>query len=113
MSQITVVSGRSTTALTLAAGQTFAATAYVVVDNSGVTLPAGTLNGSESPPWTATLTGADGPNEASVTFTDLDTTGATIGTPVTLTESGSGGVVTPPAPFFPVSATGSSITVTG
>ena len=68
------------------------ATAYVVTDNSGATLPAGTLNGPETPPWTATLTGAAGPKEASVTFTDLDNTGATIGTPVTVTESGSGGV---------------------
>jgi hypothetical protein len=113
MSSIVIVAGRSTTAVPLSIGQTFFATAYVVVDNAGNTLPAGTLNGSESPPWTATLTGTDGPGEASVTFTDLDSTGATIGTPVTITESGSGGVVTPPPPFFPVAATGSSITVTG
>jgi hypothetical protein len=110
MSQLTIVSGRSTTAATLAAGQTFAATAYVAVDNSGATLPAGTLNGSETPPWTVVLTGADGPHEATVTFTDLDSTGATIGTPVVVTESGSGGVT---GQFFPASATGSSITVTG
>ncbi len=110
MSQLTIVAGRSPTAATLNPGQTFAATAYVVVDNSGATLPAGTLNGSESPPWTITLTGTDGPNEASVTFTDLDSTGATIGTPVTITESGTGGVT---GQFFPVSAAGSSITVTG
>jgi hypothetical protein len=110
MSNIVIVSGRSTTSATLNPGQTFAATAYVVTDNSGVTLAAGTLNGSETPPWTATLTGADGSSEASVTFTDLDTTGATIGTPVVVTESGTGGVT---GQFFPASATGSSITVTG
>jgi hypothetical protein len=45
-----------------------------------------------------------------VTFTDLDSTGATIGTPVTVTETGQGGI---PGQFNPVSATGSSITVTG
>jgi hypothetical protein len=110
MSSIVIVAGRNPTKINLAPGQVFAATAYVVVDNSGATLPAGTLNGSETPPWTVTLTGADGPNEASVTLTDLDTTGATIGTPVVVTESGSGGVI---AQFNPVSATGSSITVTG
>lgn len=73
------------------AGVIFAATAYVVVDNSGATLPAGTLNGTETPPWSATLTGVEGPNEATVTFTDLDTNGNTIGTPVLVTETGTGG----------------------
>jgi len=92
MTQITIVATKATTPTDLNPGQTYAATAYVVVDNSGATLPAGTLNGSESTPWTAMLTGAPGPNEASVTFTDLDSTGATIGTPVVVTESGTGGV---------------------
>jgi hypothetical protein len=111
MSQITISAPRTPTAVTLAPGQSFAATAYVVVDNSGATLPAGTLNGSETPPWTAVLTsGVDGPNEATVTFTDLDSTGATIGTPVVYTESGSGGI---PGQFFPTSPTLGSITVTG
>jgi hypothetical protein len=108
MSQITIVATKSTTATNLAPGQSYAATAYVVVDNSGATLPAGTLNGSESPAWTAVLTGADGPNEATVTFTDLDATGATIGTPVVVTESGTGGI---PGQFFATS--GGTITVTG
>jgi hypothetical protein len=92
MTTITITATKATTPTTLAPGVTYAATAYVVVDNSGATLPAGTLNGSESPPWTATLTGASGPSEASVTFTDLDTNGNTIGTPVVVTESGTGGV---------------------
>jgi hypothetical protein len=84
----------------------FAAIAYVITDNSGVTLPAGTLTGAETPPWTVTATGASGPKEATVTFTALDSTGATLGTPLTLTESGSGGIPsTFPAP------TGGSITV--
>jgi hypothetical protein len=110
MSQITVFAPRDPTAVTLAPGQSFAATAYVVVDNSGATLPAGTLTGKETPPWTAVLTGTDGPNEATVTFTDLDSTGATIGTPLVYTESGSGGI---PGQFFPTSKTLGSITVTG
>ncbi len=105
-SQITIVATK--TPSTLPAGVTYAATAYVVVDNSGTTLPAGTLNGSESPPWTAVLTGADGPNEATVTFTDLDTNGNTIGTPVVVTESGTGGVT---GQFF--ATTGGTISVTG
>jgi hypothetical protein len=108
MSQITIVATKSTTPTTLAPGQSYAATAYVVVDNSGVTLPAGTLNGSEATPWTAVLTGTDGPSEATVTFTDLDSTGATIGTPVVVTESGTGGI---PGQFF--ATTSGTITVTG
>jgi hypothetical protein len=108
MSQITIVATKSTIATTLAAGQSYAATAYVVTDNSGAALPAGTLNGSESPPWTAVLTGADGSSEANVVFTDLDTTGATIGSPVTVTESGTGGVT---GQFF--ATTGGTISVTG
>ena len=95
MTQITVVVSKTDTPVV--AGQTFAATAVVVTDNSGAVLPAVTLNGTETPPWTAVLTGATGPNEASATATDLDTTGATIGTPVTATESGTGGFGTFPA----------------
>ena len=73
------------------AGVTFAATAVVVTDNSGAVLTAQTLNGSESPPWTATFTGASGTQEASATITDLDTAGNTIGTPLNITETGTGG----------------------
>ena|ERR1700733_11751818 len=68
-------------------------TKAVVTDNSGVALPAVTLTGVETPPWSATLTGTAGTAEASVTFTDVDVNGATVGTPVTVTESGSGGVI--------------------
>jgi hypothetical protein len=110
VSQITITAPRDPTAVTLAPGQSFAATAYVVVDNSGATLPAGTLTGKETPPWTAVLAGTDGPHEASVTFTDLDSTGATIGAPVIFTESGQGGI---PGQFFPTSKILGSITVTG
>jgi hypothetical protein len=107
MSQITVVLSKNLTAA-LPTGVTYAATAIVVVDNSGVTLPAVTVNGSESPPWTAVFTGTDGPSEATATATDLDTSGNTIGTPVTATESGTGGQ---PGTF--PQTTGLSITVTG
>jgi hypothetical protein len=107
MSQITVVLTKNLTAA-LPAGIVFAATAIVVVDNSGVTLPAVTVNGSESPPWTAVFTGTDGTAEASATATDLDSSGNTIGTPVTGTESGTGGQ---PGTF--PQTTGLSITVTG
>src|ERR1700743_8685 len=73
------------------AGVTFAATAVVVTDNSGAVLAAQTLNGSESPSWTARFTGARGTQEASATITDLDTAGNTIGTPLNITETGTGG----------------------
>ena len=94
------------TPTTLPTGVSFAATAVSVVDNSGTTLPAVSLNGTETPPWTATFTGAVGPNEAVATITDLDTSGNTIGTPVVVTESGTGGQ----PQQFPAS-TGGSITV--
>ncbi len=91
----------------LPTGITFASTKAVVTDNSGAVLPPVTLTGAETPtPWSATLTGAAGPSEASVTFTDLDSNGNTIGTPVTVTESGSGGQ---PGTFQ--ATTGGTITV--
>jgi hypothetical protein len=93
----------------LPAGIAFAAIALVVVDNSGATLPAVTLNGTETPPWSATLTGASGPNEVTATFQALDTSGNNLGTPLVATETGTGGQ--PPGTFpQPTSAT---ITVTG
>ena len=104
MTQITVVVAKTPTPLPT--GVTFASTAVVVTDNSGTVLAPVTLNGTESPPWTAVLTGATGPNEASVTVTDLDTNGNTIGTPITVTESGTGGQ----PQTFPAS-TGATISV--
>lgn len=89
MTQIVITATKTDSPLP--SGVTFAATAYQVVDNSGASLPAGTLNGTETPPWTATLTGAEGSGEAQVTFTDLDSNGNTIGSPITVTESGTGG----------------------
>jgi hypothetical protein len=95
----------TTTDTPLADGVKFAATAVVVTDNSGAVLPAVTLNGSESPPWSASFTGATGPNEASVVVTALDTDGNTLAE-ISATETGTGGQPgTFPAP------TGVSITV--
>lgn len=96
----------TTTDTPIADGVQFAATALVVTDNSGAVLPAVTLNGSETPPWSATFTGATGQLEASVVVTALDTDGNTLAT-ITGTETGTGGQPgTFPAP------TGVSITVT-
>jgi hypothetical protein len=91
----------------LPAGATYASTAIVVTDNSGAVLPTQTVNGKETPPWTATFTGATGAAEASAVLTALDTNGNTLAT-LTLTESGTGGQ---PVGTFP-SPTAGSITVT-
>ncbi len=102
----TIVVTASKTLTLLPTGIAFGSTQAVVTDNSGAVLPAVSLNGTETPPWSATLTGAEGPNEASVTFTDLDTSGNPIGSPVTVTETGSGGQ---PATFQ--ATTGGTISV--
>jgi hypothetical protein len=87
-------------------GVLFAATAIVVVDNSGATLDAQMVNGTETPPWSATFTGVEGPNEAVATLQALDTAGNNIGEAVVVTETGTGGQPgTFPAP------TGATITV--
>jgi len=88
-------------------GVTFAATSIAVTDNSGAKLPDVSVNGTETPPWTATFTGAQGPNEASAVIQDLDTNGNPIGSPITLTETGTGGQ---PQTFQ--ASTGGTITVT-
>lgn len=105
MTQIVVIVGKTQTPLPT--GVSFAATAVAVTDNSGVALPPVSLNGTETPPWTATFTGTEGPNEASATVTDLDTSGNTIGTPLVITETGTGGQ----PQNFPAS-TSATITVT-
>jgi hypothetical protein len=85
----------------------FLAIGYAGTDNSGAAFT-GTLNGTETPPWSATLTGADGPSEVTATFQAADTAGNPLGAPFTLTESGTGGQ----PQTFPL-PTGGSITVTG
>lgn len=75
----------------LPAGIVFAATSIAVTDNSGAKLDAVAVNGTESPPWTAEFTGAEGPNEAFAVVQDLDTSGNPIGSPITITETGTGG----------------------
>lgn len=72
-------------------GVTFAATSISVTDNAGNKLPAVSVNGTESPPWTAEFTGATGPSEAVAVIQDLDTNGNPIGSPITITETGTGG----------------------
>lgn len=72
-------------------GISFAGTSVAVTDNSGAKLPVVLLNGTESPPWAATFTGATGPNEAVAVIQDLDTNGNPIGNAITLTETGTGG----------------------
>jgi hypothetical protein len=106
VSQITVTVAKTLTLLPT--GVSFASTEVEVTDNSGAVLPPVQLTGSETPPWTAVVTGTDGPGEASAVITDLDTTGNPIGSPVTLTETGTGGQ---PGTFQ--ASTGGTISVTG
>ena len=106
MTQIVVTV--TTTDTPLPAGATFDKIAIVVTDNSGAVLPTQTVNGTESPAFTATFTGAIGKNEASAVLTALDTGGNVLAT-FTLTETGTGGQ---PAATFPA-PTGGTITVTG
>jgi hypothetical protein len=75
-----------------AANIPFAALAIAVTDNSGAVLPPQTVTTPDlSGNYTATFTGATGPSEATATATALDTSGNTLGTPLTGTESGTGG----------------------
>jgi hypothetical protein len=86
-------------------GAAFASTSVVVTDSSGTAQPAVLLTGVESPtPWAFTTSVA--PGAGSVTATDLDANGVTLGTPVTqsFTEAGS------PQTFQP--STGISVTPT-
>jgi hypothetical protein len=70
-------------AAVLAAGVVFAGTKMDVTDAAGATQST-TLNGTETPPWSATFTSVDD-GAGIVLATDLDTTGATIGSPVSQT----------------------------
>lgn len=91
---ISVLLAKNLTAV-LAAGVAFAGTKVDVTDAAG-TVQSVTLTGAESPPWSATFTSVDD-GAGSVLATDLDTTGATIGTPVQ--ASFPAVTVTPPATF--------------
>ncbi len=102
MSRNVVVTLSKNLAAVLAAGVVFAGTKVDVTDAAGATQST-TLNGTESPPWSATFTSlADG--AGSVVATDLDNTGAAIGSPVTQTFP----AVAPPATF--PQTTGISVT---
>jgi hypothetical protein len=103
----TIVVQVTTTPTALPSGITFAAISVAITDNSGAALPVVKVNGSETPPFSVTVSGNSGPNQAMAVLTALDTNGNPIGSPVSITESGTGGVVpgTFPAP------TGGTITV--
>jgi hypothetical protein len=84
-------------------GAAFASTSVVVTDSSGTPQPAVLLTGVETPtPWAFST--SVNPGAGTVVATDLDATGATLGTPVSqsFTEAG-----TPPS-FLPTTG----ITVT-
>lgn len=59
------------------AGVTLASIVLTIKDGSGLELPAITLNGTESPPWSTMATVANGPGTAHAV--QLDTTGAPFG----------------------------------
>jgi hypothetical protein len=84
-------------------GAQFASTSVVVTDSTGVAQAAVLLTGAETPTAWAFSTSV-APGAGSVTATDLDINGATLGTPVTqsFTEAGS------PASFLP--STGITVT---
>jgi hypothetical protein len=84
----------------------FSNTRVTVTDNAGNKLDPVLLSGSEATPWTATVTGIVGDQEATALIEDLDTDGNLIGDPITLTETGTGGQ----GQAFPQS-TGGTITV--
>jgi len=106
MTTITVVVTRATAPSVLPAGVSFGGTNVSIKDNSGAVLAGKLLNGTESPPWTAVFTGTEGPNEAQATITDIDSKGNTLGTPLVITETGTGGI---PQTFLPIA--GATITV--
>jgi len=100
----TIVVVVATTPTPLPSGVTFANISVAITDNSGVALTPVTVNGTETPAWTVTATGTAGASEAMAVLTALDTNGNAIGSPITITETGTGGT-TFPAP------TGGTITV--
>jgi hypothetical protein len=101
------LTGTQTSFTPSAPGVTAAGVMLVVVDNSGATLPGVLLTGKETPPWSATLTGATGPNEATGTAQAVDSAQGNLGTVLSGSESGTGGVG---GQFF--QPTGMTITVT-
>lgn len=107
MTQIVVVVTKTLT--DLPSGTVFHNTRITVTDNAGNKLDPALVSGSEAPPWSATFSGATGTSEATALIEDLDQDGNVIGTPITLTETGTGGQ---PAQQFPASS-GGTITVTG
>lgn len=100
---VIVAIAKAATAIPTQTGAPFASTSVVVTDSSGVAQPAVLLTGAETPnPWAFTTSVAVG--AGTVIATDLDASGATLGTPITqsFTEVGT------PATFFP--STGITVT---
>jgi hypothetical protein len=81
-----------------------AGVAVSITDRSGVVLPPVVLTGVETPPWTASVSGADGPGVASAVLTALDTAGKTLGTPLPVQETPATGA-TFPQPVLPATLT--------
>ena len=108
MSQLTLaVTVTQTPYATQPPAALFASIGYVITDNSGAELT-GTLNGSETPPWSVTVTGADGPTPATYSLQAGDAQGNALGAPLTGTQGGTGGEVQ----TFPL-PTAATLTVTG
>jgi hypothetical protein len=98
----------SVTSQPLPAGTVFGGINVDVTDNSGNNLNGQMLNGSETPPWTHTFSGASGPNPVVVTLQAFDVGGNTMTQPVVVKQTTAGGGFTPggtttppPANTFP------------
>jgi hypothetical protein len=92
----TVTFNRSTTAVPLASGVTFARTDVVVTDSTGVALPTVSAKPTDLSVTVPSVTDGKG----SVTATDFDSNGAVLGSPVTQafdSTTGTGG-----GQFFPL-----------
>ena len=92
----TVVVAKAATAVPTPTGAAYASTHILLTDSAGAAQTA-SVNGSESPPWTAVFTGVAA-GAGTVVVTDLDVNAATLGTPISqaFTEAGSA-----PATYLP------------
>jgi len=82
----------------LPAGAAFGGINVDVVDNSGQNLPGKMLDGTETPPWSHTFTGASGAAAVQVTAQAFDAGGNTLTQPVVATQTTAGGGFVPVAP---------------
>jgi hypothetical protein len=93
----TVTFNRSSTAVPLATGVTFARTDVIVTDSTGVALPTVSAKPTDLSVTVPNVTDGKG----SVTATDFDSNGATLGAPVTQAFDSSTGTGTG-GQFFPL-----------